>query len=1191
MNFIYNKYFILFLFISFFIKYSYSQTNNLKKGDLEIRFIKDQVEIERGKSFFDILYIKNKTNRTTSFNIQINVPKDWKVIGSSYQKITLTSYSDISIPVRVTLSKNVNGGVGYAVVAVINDEKGSVYNSVYAFVKIPVISKVKIKINKTTAFFNQKALKSNFQVIINNSGNIDEIIGIQFSPDASLTVIKEHEKIKYDNIEIKPGEILHLDYDVKLNEEIDYKKYTIHKLKINFRVKDSLIKKAIWFKYIDWKFKNESPDYKKPINLQFLAANIFGNAQPIYYGRVFGDILLKNQKSIYYSFRNYKRNSSNDLWINSRNEIKYNSKKTTIFLGDYTGNLEHSMYGRGIAVSQGIGKNIFIKGVYTKRLLQNSENYGFSYSQNLKKNLFTEIGGVYVKYPNFNNNSKLLYGKVSANIYKNHILLLFGKSQSLYSQLINNNNFNGWGYRSELSGNYKKFNYKIRSEFGTPYYIGYSYGRMLTYGDLNYNLSNNKFLRLKYIMSRYQPAYFSDSSLYSNRYSTTQKVSTIFGYTTEKNFFLYISPIFKENNTNSFGYIDPNDNFASYTTSIEFGIRKYNKNSDNSFNVSAKYGLTSIYRYPLYLNGISYETRIGEPQFTVAQIRASFKQRKFGINLIYYLGPYNITQQFAYFYSYIFSKSLIVIPYYEKYLLNNKIKVTINGSYVNNFTSKNSRSMLSSNIEWFPGKGWSMHFLNTSSINRVSKNQNTYSTTYFEFGITKSFDIQQPRLKYYDYQAVFYKDLNGNRIHDANEPGVSNVLAEITRANPEQDLKDKNYNGEFLLNELYSNEEGKIEYDNIVEGDYIIKYTPQDIQTEKFESEGTFKKFKANKDTIMYIPFMERNKLFGKISLHRSKHSALGDIPLDNIKITVEGNDKTYSALTDKDGYFEMYIPVSDYYKVKINNIFREHFDLRQEYYIVKFNGYKQFELSFDFDEKERKIHFDESDFLVTDEDEANKNFNIDDVKVIKQTNLRGIIKDANSLLPLHAVVSIYNNKTHELISETASSRRTGVYFTSFFAGDNYNIKVKAKGYWTYTEDLYINQITTFNNVTRDVLLRKMFIDEEIKTENLRFKSGSAELSALAHAELDNLIPVLFLNPDVIIEVDGHTDDMESLSYNGRQLSEQRAVAVADYLEKRGLSKKRIKIKAMSNNDPKSRLDTPEGRAQNRRVSIIVAGF
>jgi len=1184
-------YLLLILLFSFVIGQNILAQNTLKKGDLEVRFLKDQVEVDQGKSFFDILYIKNKTDKPVSFNVQFNTPKDWKLIGSSYEKITLQAYGETSIPVRVSLSKNTNGGIGYAIVAVINDDKGSVYHTIYAFVKIPVISDIKIKTNKTSAYFNQKQLKSDFTIIIENTGNIDEIVGIQFAPDPSLTVRKDHETIKFDNVTIKSGKTLRLNYDVKLNEETDYKRYNIHKLRINLRVKDSLIKKSIWFKYIDWRFKNETPEYKKPLNLQLIASNIFGNASPIYYGRVYGNILFNNQKDIYYSFRNYKRNNSDDLWINSRNELKFNSKNTSVFLGDYTGNLEHSMYGRGIAVSQKIGKSVFVKGVFTQRLIQNSKNYGLLYSQNISKRFFTEIGGVYVKEENNIDNSKLLFGKISTNIFNNNLSLLYGNSQSYFSQLTGNQTYNGWGYRAELSGRYDKFNYKIRSDYGSPHYTGFSYGRLLTHGDFNYKLSKHKSLRLTYIMTRFQPAYFYDNTLLSDKYSSTQKVATILGLSTENNLYLFISPIFEESNSNSLGYINPSDNFASYTTSVQFGIRKFNKYTNFSFNISAKYGLSSIYKYPLVLNGISYENRISDPQFTIAQIRSSFKQKQFGVNLVYYLGPYNISQQYAYFYTFIFSKSLIIIPYYEKYLFNKKLKFTLNGSFVNNFTSKNSRTMLNSNIEWFANKGWTFYFLNTSSLNHTSGTSNSYTSTYFEFGINKSFDIQQPRLKYYNYTAVFYKDLNGNRIHDDNEPGVSDVLVEIDRANPMKDLQDKNYNGEFLANQLYSNEEGKIEYDNIVEGVYNIKYTPKDVQNAHFESEGTSKQFVAKKDTVMYIPFMERNKLFGKISLHRTKHSALGDIPLENIKITVEGNDKTYSALTDKDGYFEMYIPVSDYYKVKINNIFREHFTLRQESYIIKFNGYKQFELSFDFDEKERKIHFDESDFLITDEDENGNNVTFEDIKIIKQTNLRGIVKDANSLLPIHAIVSIFNNKTGELISETASSRRTGVYFTSFFAGSNYNIKVKAKGYWTYSEDLYLNQITTFDNINRDILLRKMYIDEEIKTENLRFKSENSELSALAKAELDNLISILFLNPDVIIEIGGHTDDMEALSVNGRQLSESRAKTVAAYLESHGLSKKRIKIKAMSNNDPKSRLDSPEGRAQNRRVTIKVAGF
>ena len=112
--------------------------------------------------------------------------------------------------------------------------------------------------------------------------------------------------------------------------------------------------------------------------------------------------------------------------------------------------------------------------------------------------------------------------------------------------------------------------------------------------------------------------------------------------------------------------------------------------------------------------------------------------------------------------------------------------------------------------------------------------------------------------------------------------------------------------------------------------------------------------------------------------------------------------------------------------------------------------------MSFDFDEKERKIAFDESDFLIDDDDVADDDFSFDDIKVIKQTNLKGIIKDANSLLPIHATISVYNG-SGELISETASSNRTGVYFTSFFAGDNYSLKAYSKGYWVFKENLNLH--------------------------------------------------------------------------------------------------------------------------------------
>ncbi len=1150
-----------------------------------MQFIKEQVEIEPGKTFFNILRLKNKTDKTQTFNIQFNTPRNWNFIGDKLEKITLKPFEEQSIPVRVTLSHNTNGGVGYAVVAMILHEDGSIYNSVNAFVKIPVISNISIKTDNRSIFFSQESLKSKFSVSLNNKGNVDEVINIGIKTDKSLTVSKNNEPVTTDNIEVKSGKTVKLEYNVKLNPETDFKKYSIHKIKLQFKKRDSLIEKSIWFNYVDWQYRNINPDSKNPLNIELVASNIFGGGKPYYYGRIYGNILLKGKKELYYSFRTYRRDQSNNYWINSHNQLEYRAEKTILFLGDYTGNLERSMYGRGVAITQKIGKKTTLKAIYTKRLQQEDNNYGLLYAQNFNKFLSSELGGVFINNTQYRADNKLIFGKINTSFTNNRFSLLFGKSFSTLSQYTDNK-YQGWGLRSELNGRYKKITYRLKSDYGSPHYIGYLQGILNARGEVNFNVLKNKNISLNYNIYRHQPAYVLNNTLISDRHTTVQKLIPAISFIKNRTQ-LQIKAFFEKANTNSFAGINPNDNFSSYSSHLELNLRKADKYIDYTINLSLKYGLTSIYQYPLLLNGVSYEGKTGDNNYTTGQIRGGIKYKHIGLSASYYLGPYNISQQFAYFYTYVYSKSLMIIPYYENSFFNNKIKVSIYASYINNLASKGSRGMISPKIEWFPGKGFSMYLLNSSSINSVTENSSLYTTSYFEFGISKSFRFQQPRIKFYNYHAVFYKDLNGNRMQDENEPGVADVLAEIERANPEADIKNKNYNGDFLPNRLYSNENGDIRYENLAEGEYIIKFIPKGKHDRQFDAEESIKRFKATKDTVMHIPFVERNKLFGQITLHRTKHSALGEIPLDNIKIIVEGNDKTYSTLTDETGSFEMYIPVSDYYKVKVSNIFQEHFTLRKESYIVKFNGYKQFELSFDFDEKERQINFDENDFLLSDDDEED----LDDIKVIKQTNLRGVIKDANSLLPLHATVSIINNKTNELISETASSRRTGVYFTSFFAGNSHTIKAEAKGYWAYSDELYIDQVTAFNNINRDVLLNKIYIDEEIKTVNLNFKEESAELSLLAEAELNTILQKLFANPDVIIEIGGHVDDMEALTLNGMELSRTRAENVADYLFSKGLSKKRVKIKAWANSNSKSREDGAAGRAQNRRVTFNVIGF
>ncbi|MDX2422346.1 MAG: OmpA family protein [Amphritea sp.] len=73
------------------------------------------------------------------------------------------------------------------------------------------------------------------------------------------------------------------------------------------------------------------------------------------------------------------------------------------------------------------------------------------------------------------------------------------------------------------------------------------------------------------------------------------------------------------------------------------------------------------------------------------------------------------------------------------------------------------------------------------------------------------------------------------------------------------------------------------------------------------------------------------------------------------------------------------------------------------------------------------------------------------------------------------------------------------------------------------------------------------------------------------------------------IEIVGHTDDVGDDNYN-MALSKQRAASVRDYLVSKGLDASKIVTTGMGETMPTASNSTPEGRAENRRVEILLLG-
>ena len=103
--------------------------------------------------------------------------------------------------------------------------------------------------------------------------------------------------------------------------------------------------------------------------------------------------------------------------------------------------------------------------------------------------------------------------------------------------------------------------------------------------------------------------------------------------------------------------------------------------------------------------------------------------------------------------------------------------------------------------------------------------------------------------------------------------------------------------------------------------------------------------------------------------------------------------------------------------------------------------------------------------------------------------------------------------------------------------------------------------------------------------QGVNFRTGKAILLPESNDILDRVAESLVGNPDVTIEVGGHTDITGSVATNVR-LSQARAVAVRDYLISKGVAGTRITAKGYASTVPIADNTSVEGRAANRRVEL-----
>lgn len=150
---------------------------------------------------------------------------------------------------------------------------------------------------------------------------------------------------------------------------------------------------------------------------------------------------------------------------------------------------------------------------------------------------------------------------------------------------------------------------------------------------------------------------------------------------------------------------------------------------------------------------------------------------------------------------------------------------------------------------------------------------------------------------------------------------------------------------------------------------------------------------------------------------------------------------------------------------------------------------------------------------------------------------------------------------------------------------------IKTSDELTQISDLVTEKFTQLiNDQMIQVSSNELWLQIELK-DSILFSSGSADTSEQAQKIFDEIASILrgYSNP---VQVEGFTDNIpiKSVKYpTNWELSTARASAIVKYLASKGVAPERLSAVGYGEYQPVAVNDTEQGRAQNRRVTIMVA--
>lgn len=931
--------------------------------------MKQEVEFKQNEIVSNPVRVINKGTRRATIYLELSAPRDWTTLRSSDKSYTVAPGDSIFIPVRLIPKGRVEGNTKYSINGMLRTDNGIPLGvgSFFCFTKKVVKWDMSVGPDEKIYFKNEQD-QVNFELTLENTGN--------YSEDFQMTLNggQRDDLILLDtlgNIIRQPSYTLSLDknQDTTLNfavKPVQFKRNFRNVSLISHRPFTTTLEQRYRYYAITEEAKDvDSNSVRRGTKIDFIRLgnekriNPFGSDYiPLIVEAQFQNILsdftvlslnLNGMKQFsddrrltYFSQLFFSQNNFNtELLRNTPWFIGYSTRRWDVQVGNVNGRtIGMPSAGKGINGSYAVNDAHRVGGHVTL-------------SPRINNNRLTSYG-VFHKYTGKNNFRVMT--TFARNEYKDSGLNINVLSSRVNKRIAK-------GHNASVIGAISRSGSTALSPARTGYMVGATYSGQMLDTKLRATLNGR-------LTSRTFSAANTSAQIFNGRLVYQLKgvwqAQLLSNYQNNKRYGGLSQDSLKSEFTNF-------NNRLNVVASTENGVFQpgiyYNVQEQPMFKVHSR-GLAFNYSNFNFKKNILFSTTIlagyNNP-FEFSDIKEYFtanwnmllRVKTLTMNMTYNYGPSNPLLLNTVFSQFAYPKRFRGAVQHQHLFRNSRFVLQSNASYAFNNQLSSHNLGFFPELFYFNSTGWrfsvraNCNYLSSdvgAAVADISQNLGLQrndpgptNSTNVQMGVSirKEIGIPIPFTEEmnHDVEFISFYDLDGNGVHDNNEPTLENVVIRL------------------FADEVITNIDGEAAMRNVEAGEYPFMVIPLN------ESKGWFPSVPdtllIEHDLVMSIPFVRGIKVSGQVMIDLDKRTTEANemFDLSNLKVAAN-NGKAYHTLTDKEGNFEFYLPNGDYTITLDENIFTDKYRLMQNNIPVTLaNDLESMFVSFFIVEKRRKAN------------------------------------------------------------------------------------------------------------------------------------------------------------------------------------------------------------------------------------------